>query len=380
MRTKTLKFARSRDHVFPVTILLIIVLFAPACAGASPPPATAPLATFTLPTASPTQTPTLVSLALNLSEVVTYTHSSGTFKMQHPAGWQLFERDDGVITLAPENQAGLTVVFNNVAESYTPAQLEQYLLGFIARNFDQDAPGFEAMRLQQHTDGAVTAVFAAADAEMGLAVNQVRVRQENEVIYLAYTSVPQPAWESAAEPLQWLLESVTPLDTAATDNPTPTPPVWVLTGPKNQEFGFLMATDWEIVERGDNRIELVSPSGKMTFVADNFVWPAARTDPHASREAALAHLAQLTEVYSDVQSLPPQPFPLDDATGATIDFIYTGTDGQQVAGSIITGVSNGKMHKIVFSAPVDFYDAALEWFNTMYKSFRFLSPEMGLDE
>ena len=118
----------------------------------------------------------------------------------------------------------------------------------------------------------------------------------------------------------------------------------------------------------------------MTFSTSNFTWPDAVANPQAAEEVALAHVAELTQVFTDVQHLPPTEFPLDTTTGVTIDFVYIDGDGQLVAGSVITGVGNGKMHKIEFTAPTDFYDAALEWFNHMYKSFKFLSPDLGLDD
>jgi hypothetical protein len=33
------------------------------------------------------------------------------------------------------------------------------------------------------------------------------------------------------------------------------------------------------------------------------------------------------------------------------------------------------MYRVVFLAPAEYYQGALEWFNPMYKSFRILSPE-----
>jgi hypothetical protein len=46
-----------------------------------------------------------------------------------------------------------------------------------------------------------------------------------------------------------------------------------------------------------------------------------------------------------------------------------------MAGSVITAASEGQMYRIVFLAPAEYYQGALEWFNPMYKSFRILSPE-----
>jgi hypothetical protein len=118
----------------------------------------------------------------------------------------------------------------------------------------------------------------------------------------------------------------------------------------------------------------------MTFTASKFSWPQIRLDPQAAEKAALAHLENLAAEYKNVQSLPPTEFPLHTATGTTIDFVYTTDDDVIMAGSVITAAHDGKMYKIVFTAPTDFYEPALEWFNPMYKSFRFLEPEEFLEE
>lgn len=360
-------------------VLLIFLAAVVACTGTPPSAATASLSSpvpTTTAIASSTEVP---AASLNLSETVTFTHSSQLFAINRPSDWQIVEQDNGVVALSPVNRAGLTVIFTNNGESYTSTQLEQYLLGFIAQNFDQDGADFKALSLEQRADGSIAADFSVHDPEFERMVSQARVVQQDGVIFLVYSSAPETIWQAYSEPLQALVNSLVPLDTTGLQMSTPEPPVWTLIGPDSQEFGFLVSNDWQIVYRDQHEVSTESPSGKMRFTASNFTWPDA-ANPQAAQDAALAHLAELTQVYTDVQHLPPTEFPLDTATGATIDFVYIDENGEPVAGSVITGVGNGKMHKVEFTAPTDFYDAALGWFNPMYKSFKFLAPDVGLND
>jgi hypothetical protein len=362
------------------SVLLILLTVVVACNGSSPGAERtefpSPTPTITV-TAKPTETPVPV---LNLTGTTTFTHTSRLFAINHPNDWQIVERDNGVVVLSPANRMGLTVVFTNVGESYTSAELEQYLLGFVAQNFDQAGADFKALGLEQRTDGSIVADFSVQDSEFERMVNQVKVVQQDGVIFLVYASAPDTIWKSHPEPLQALVNSLVPLETTGVQENTPEPPVWTLIGPDNREFGFLVSDDWQIINRSQNQVSVESPSGKMRFTASNFTWPDAVVNPRAAEDAALAHLAEITQIYTDVQHLPPAEFPLDTATGATIDFVYLDEKGETIAGSVVTGVENGKMYKIEFTAPTDFYDAALQWFNPMYRSFKFLSPELELDD
>jgi hypothetical protein len=362
-------------------VLLILLIAAVACNESSPDAERAQLPS-PVPTATVTALPTETPIPpLNLSDTVTFTHTNRLFAINHPNDWQIVEQDNGVVVLSPANRMGLTVVFTNAGESYSSAELEQYLLGFIAQNFDQAGADFEALGLEQRADGSIVADFSAQDPEFERMVNQVKVIQQDGVIFLVYASAPETVWQAYSESLQALVNSLAPLETTGLQERTPEPPVWTLIGPDNREFGFLVSDDWQIINRDQSQVSVQAPTGNMGFTASNFTWPDATADPRAAAEdAVLAHLAELTRIYTDVQHLPPTEFPLDTTTGATIDFVYLDENGETIAGSVITGVGNGKMHKIEFTAPTDFYDTALEWFNPMYRSFKFLSPGEGLDD
>ncbi len=357
-------------------ILLLLVGLVSACqpAATPPPPTVTPTAAAT-PSPTPRPSPTPV----NLSALETFTHTAQGFSIEHPAGWQVFEQANGVIILAPDGRFGYTVVFTDVAKTYSAADMSEYVASFVAQNFAGDSTNFKAISYRRQDDGLTVARFSTVDPKLGPTIGQLNVRQQGTIIYAVYLSAPETQWlavESALESLAGTLRlpKVTSVDA------TPTPPVWVLTGPLSKEFGFLAASNWETVTQTDNSITVSSPEQDMQFTASNFPWPGALSNPNAAAEAALAHLAEVKSTYPDIQYLPPTEFPLDTATGATIDFVYTPKDGQPVAGSVITAVGNGKMHQIVFTAPAELYDLALEWFNPMLKSFKFLSPAAGLNE
>ncbi len=118
------------------------------------------------------------------------------------------------------------------------------------------------------------------------------------------------------------------------------------------------------------------PDSQASFEGSAFDWPNAQDNPAgAAEQAALAYLESLSQEYKDIQNLPPTEFPLDTATGVTIDFLYLTKDGLQMAGSVITAAGKDKIYQVVFTSPAEFYEAGLEWFNPMYKSFKILMPE-----
>ena len=79
--------------------------------------------------------------------------------------------------------------------------------------------------------------------------------------------------------------------------------------------------------------------------------------------------------YEDVENLPPAEFPLDTVTGATVDFLYTTAEDVAMAGSVITAAYDEQIFRVVFTAPAEFYGAALQWFNPMYQSFKILPAD-----
>jgi hypothetical protein len=362
---------------------LILLFSLPACqasAQITPQPLITPQATATF---SPTNTPTSVVSAQ--PALADYTHSSNRFRLKYPQNWQTHERADGVIILEPTDQAGYSVVFSDVGQVYSPQELNQYLVTFVAKNFAGRGSGFKAIRQEAQADGSIVAQFSSLDPNLGRAVSELRVFQQDSLVFVLHFSATEEQWSGSYPALQKLMSSFTPLDTSPAATPTAAaePPTWALIGPHNKTFGFFYATNWGVVAQGENSVTVKEPTLNMTFTANTFSWPGADNDPKAAEKAALAHLEELSRQFEDMQSLPPTEFPLGGEAGSTIDFFYVDEAGLSFAGSVITAAHKGKMYKIVFSAPaepVELYDAALQWFNPMVKSFKFLAPEEFVDE
>jgi hypothetical protein len=324
-------------------------------------------------TSTPTPPP---PAALNLRATTPYTQPNRRFSIDYPQGWDTFEQPNGVVILEPTGQMGYSVFFRDVDRPYSQDELRQYLMGFIAQNFAGDGRDFRAISQKLRADGAIDAEFSTQDPKLGQTLNRIHGRQSGNTIFLLYTTAAAARWPDVQGQLQQLVDTFAPLEppVAAAEAPE-----WQLIGPTSQEFGFLVSSDWEVVEQGVATVTVKSPSGGMTFTAANFPWPGAQSNPTAAaREAALQHIETVRAGNRQVQALPPVEFPLAGAVGATIDFVYTTPAGQSMAGSVITGAGQGKMHKIIFTAPTDFYEAGLVWFNPMYQSFKFLAPAAGL--
>jgi len=351
--------------------LLAALILTQACRSLSPPEPAAPLLLPTATTLLPTQIPTpIISSQPHLND---YTHPSQRFSLEIPENWKFFEQDDGVVLLHPSGKAGYSVAFNDVGQSYNEQELNQYLVSFVAKHFVGDGSNFEPISQETQNDGAIVAQFAWVDPNLGPTVSELQVYQKDTIVYVLHLSTAEEQWDIVKEKLEKLTDTFTPLDTAPIPDAEPTaePPVWTLIGPLDKTFGFFYASDWQIAEQNRNVVSVVQPDQQLTFTASSFDWPHVMGDPKSAEKAALAHI----EDYDNVQSLPPAEFPLDTATGATIDFIYKTGDGGDMAGSVITAAHQGKMYQLVFTAPAATYEQALEWFNPMYKSFRFLSPE-----
>jgi hypothetical protein len=351
--------------------LFVALIFTQACGNPTSSKLVTSALSLTATAPLPTQTPTpIISSQLILRK---YTHPSRRFSLEHPDNWKFFERDDGVILLHPSGKAGYSIVFSDVGKLYNEQELNQYLVSFVAKHFAGDGSNFEPISQETRSDGSVVAQFAWIDPNLGPTVSELQVYQKDTIVYVLHLSTAEEQWDIVHEELEKLTETFVSLDTTPlpTAEPTTEPPVWTLIGPIDKEFGFFYASDWEIAEQSKNAVSVVLPAEQLSFTASTFDWPHVMGDPKSAEKAALAHL----ENYEDVQSLPPAEFPLDTATGATIDFIYKDSKGVDMAGSVITAAHQGKMYKVVFSAPAATYEQALQWFNPMYKSFRFLSPE-----
>jgi hypothetical protein len=356
---------------------IIGIIFLPACRNqpTSNPVAVAPSSTATISLPTPAGTPTsVVSEQLTLES---YTHPTNRFSLDYPTNWKFFERPDGVILLEPSGKAGYSVVFSDAGRIYNEQELNQYLVTFVAQNFAGEGSNFKPIHQETQANGSVIARFAWVDPNLGSTISELQLSQQETIVFVLHISTAEEQWESSKAGLERLISTFRPLDTSPNPEvePTDEPPVWTLIGPESKEFGFFYASDWEILEQSENEVSVALPDSQMTFTASNFSWPHAMGDPKSAEKAALAHIETLSENYKNVQNLPPAEFPLDTETGATIDFLYTGDEGTNMAGSVITVAHSGKMYKIVFTAPAEAYEMALQWFNPMHQSFKFLSPE-----
>lgn len=373
---------------FPLHFLLLlslITLF--GCGGARSPQQS----NFVPVRPDPTSTPDLASSPGQPTPVVSdqvavssYAHPSGRFGINYPDNWRFFERPDGVVFIDPSDQAGYSVFFYDVGEIYSEQELNQYLVTFVAKNFAQKETGFSPMGEEQQVNGAIVAQFASLDPNLGRAINEVRVSQQDTIIFVLLLSATETQWQASQNQLQALANTFTSLDTAPAVEAAPTtePPVWVLTGPASNEFGFFYPSDWEILRQDESLITVAMPETDVRFTASNFIWPEVEDEAkEAAEKAALNYIETLRQEYKDVQHLPPAEFQLDTVADATtIDFLYTTQQGTAMAGSVITAASQGKIYQVVFTSSAEAYEAALQWFNPMYKSFKILPAEEIIEE
>ncbi len=366
---------------------LLVSLFMTGCGGAAStdrpdfvPVQPDPTATATSISggAQPDRTPT--SVVSDQVSISNYSHPSGRFTINYPENWQPFERSDGVVFIDPGNQAGYSVVITDVGERYSDQELNQFLVTFVAKNFADKESNFSAISQESKADGSVVAQFSSLDPNLGQAINEVRVWQQDTIVFVVLISATEEQWQLSHPKLQKLADTLTPLDTSPIVGPTPTtePPPWILIGPTSNQFGFLYPSNWEVVQQDETQVVVTMPGYDVTFEGKINEWAKAKEqeDPVAAAEqAALAHLELHAEEYKDVENLTPTEFPLDQITGITVDFLYTNQDGAKMAGSIITAAREENIYRVTFTAPAEMYEAALQWFNPMYKSFKVLSPE-----
>jgi hypothetical protein len=310
--------------------------------------------------------------------VSNYTHSTNRFSINYPENWQFFERSDGVVFVEPGDRAGYSVVINDVGQSYSEEELNQYLVTFVAENFAEKGSGFSAISQETKADGSVVAQFASRDPNLGQAINEVRVWQQDTIVFLLLISATEEQWQISHHKLQELADTITALDTSpfVTPSPTPEPPVWVLIGPTSNRFAFLYPSDWEILQQDETTVAVAMSGYDVTFEGSISDQAGSKEDPTgAAEKAALAHLDTLSKKVKEIENLPPTKFPLDTLTGITVDFLYTAQDGTEMAGSVITATGHDKIYRIVFTAPAEIYETALQWFNPMYQSFKVLPSE-----
>ena len=363
-------------------LLLIVLLVLASCGDSRPPnqPDFQPIrpdATAAPTVASPiaAQPTSAIPAGVALS---TFTHSSQRFSISYPETWQPFERPDGVVFIDPGDAAGYGIFFNDAGQVYSKKDLNQYLVTFVAKNFvDQDAD-FAPISQEQQADGSIVAQFSSKDPNLGQAINEVRVSQKDNIVFVLYLSATEEQWQVSQDQLHRLAGTFTIMNTAAatTTPATQEPPEWVLTGPANSTFAFFYPSDWEILRQDESSVAVGMPETDLVFEATVSEAAKAKDNAEAARQAAHDYVDQLAKDYKDVQTRPLEKFQLDQVSdGATIDFLYTAADGTTKAGSIITAASEGKLYRVVFSASAAAYQAALQWFNPMYKSFRILPAD-----
>jgi hypothetical protein len=362
------------------SVIIVVISLLSACRSAPALPTETPISVAATPASTATTLPTNASPTSVVAAQIplkSYTHPTNRFSLSYPETWKFFERPDGVILLEPTAHAGYSVIFSDAGEIYSEQELNQYMVTFVAQNFAGEGSNFQPINQERQPDGTLVAEFAWTDPNLGPTISELQIIQQDTIVFMLHINTAAEQWPVSRTRLQALIETFKPIDTSPGPEAQPTEelPVWTLIGPDNKEFGFFYASDWEILEQTKSSVSVALPKDDFSFTAENFTWPDAAEDSEAAEKAALAHIETLTETYQAVQHLPPAEFPLATATGATIDFVYTTADGASMAGSVITAVHKGKMYKIVFTAPADIYEAALHWFNPMYKSFTFLSPE-----
>ena len=367
---------------------LILIFVLPACQNATSPSQPVPTPIRPDPTLTPTatalpaHTPAPTSVVSDLVTINTYTHSSRRFSIHYPENWQLSERPDGVIFIEPGDHAGYSVFFNDVGQAYSQQELNQYLVTFVAKNFVDEKSDFSVISQEDQADGSVEAQFSTLDPNLGQTINEVRVSQIDTIVFVRFLSATQEQWEISQSKLQALVDTFTPLDTTPVTKTPPTeePPVWVLIGPTSNQFGFFYPSDWEVLKREKNTVSVAAPDNEMTFEATALDWPGASDDPETAEKAALTYLTSVSKRYKAVENVPPTEFPLDTVTGTTIDFLYTTEEDVAMAGSVITAAHEDRVFRVVFTAPAEFYGAALQWFNPMYQSFKILPADEMIQE
>lgn len=293
------------------------------------------------------------------------------------------ERPDGVVFLDPGDQAGYSVFFAEVGQKYTEEQLKQYLATFVAKNFAQKESQFSPMSQEKLADNLIVAQFASTDPKLGQAISEVRVLQKETFVFVVYINTTKEQWQLSQEQFHRLAESLAVLDTkpAAATTPTEEPPQWLLIGPTENAFGFYYPSNWQIVRQDESSVSVMMPQTDMVFEAKVSKWTGAEEGAEAAKKAAEQYVETLKKNYQNVQSRSPEKFPLDQISdGATIDYLYTGAEGKSVAGSVITGVSQGKLYQVVFSSSAELNQIALNWFNPMYKSFKILPVDEMMAE
>lgn len=319
------------------------------------------------------------SVVSDLVNTSAYTHPTNRFSIDYPENWQVFDRPHGVLFIEPGSHAAYSVIFSEAGESYSEKELNQFLVTFVAKNFVDDATDFSVISQETRADDSVVAQFSSVDPNLGQTVNEARVWQRDKILFVVVVSATEEQWQISRQKLQRLADTLTILDTGPVVQPTPTEKAvtWNLIGPTSNQFAFLTPSDWQILHQTENQVTVKMADYDITFEGAVSDWPEIKPeDPvTAAEKAVLAYLETISEEPDQIEHTDPAEFPLDELSGATVDFLYTTPEGKDMAGSLITAVSEGQLYRITFMAPAEMYEGALQWFNPMYKSFTILPAE-----
>jgi hypothetical protein len=368
------------------TPLLVIVNGCTGSSGEQPgftPIRPDPTSTPTLAAAATVHNPTPTSVVLEQIPISTFTDPTNRFTIDYPESWQQFEQPNGVIFIEPGDQAGYSVTIHDAGEQFSDEELGQYLVTYVVQNFVDESSEFSPIDQETQADGSIVARFTTVDPNLGPMMNEVHVQQQDSIVLTVLINATEEQWQLSRQRLQDLAETATLLDSSPMVQTTPTgePPSWILIGSTNSQFGFLYPSDWKILRQDEEVVAVAMPDIEVTFEGSMTTLPTAADDPITAAESAvLAVIDDLSKENQDVQSLPPTEFPLDTLTGVTIDFLYTTEGGTEMAGSIIAAASEDKVYRVIFTAPAEFYEFTLQWFNPMYKSFKILPAEELLVE
>ncbi|MDM8518982.1 hypothetical protein QUF64_02980, partial [Anaerolineales bacterium HSG6] len=304
-----------------------------------------------------------------------YTHPSNKFSIDYPDNWWLVDREDGVLFVEPGDEGGYSVYFDDVGEPYNRDRMRQYIAIFMAANLIDIGQGDEILEERTEADGTIVVQFESSDPSLGKAINELRAKQYDTVIYTVLVSTNEVQWRVSQKQLQTVIGSFTPLDTTPIVQAMPTdePPVWVLVGPNNSNFGFFYPSNWEIIHQTEETISVGVPELSLTFSANQQLWPQA--DNQAVLEASQIYLDRLETQNKNLQYSNSVGFPLHELAGINIDFVYTDATDVTYAGSMISAADQGHIYQVIYTAPITDYRASLALFNPMYQSFKFLSPE-----
>lgn len=309
--------------------------------------------------------------------IITYVHPSNRFQIDYPANWHTVARPDGVVFLDPGDGAGYSINFVDVGETYATTALNQYLVTFVGENYG-NFPGFRLIVQEQQPDGSVSAQFFSEDPTLGRAINEIRVRQVDTIVFITLVTVTEAQWEISRDRLLGLIStSFQPLDTAPPPTPTAEPPVWTLIGSTDQRFAFLYSDEWDVASQNDTSVVIIPPEDpQIIFEASHRLWSPPRDDAIAEAIAVIENfLLALESQYTNVQRRPVEEFPLDTATGVTVDYLYDTAAGETIAGSMVVVAQGDRVYQVRFQAPAEFYQGALQWFNPMLQSFKILNPD-----